>query len=420
MRSVAVALTLAFIVTVLPRGIALGKDAPPASIAVDLLKKPMFFYVAKGGPNACGPGCNEWIAAEGIFDLAVAARLRAFLSKQHNRNLPIYFYSPGGLADHAFSVGRILRERGMTAGVSRTLPDACKTLDEKACGALKRSGQTLKAELNAVSSCNSACVYALVGAKERRVPPGARLGVHSGKLLLMKIDPHGRIISVQSSAAKSRMDAFDARTRKYIAEMGVDTKLYDIASSVPHESGRYLSRDEIAALKIDPRAFQETGWMVVQSPRTSIRKLFLEAKGPEHKEHRVSLLDFSCGGSRGIQLVYIRGLSSDEGSGAEISGFVVDGKEVLLLRLRPAAFKMDVVDTGSSFDRWDRFETIEFLESVAKQESLEIGAGRSGRRLAAMSVKLSTAGLSDAVEALRKTCSADPYFPAMKPGGLTQ
>src|SRR4051812_26542185 len=124
MRIVVGALSLALIAAAVPGGTALGKAAPPASVAVDLLKKPMVFYVAKGEPNACGLGCNEWIAAEGTFALAVAARLRAFLSKQRNRNLPIYFYSPGGLADHALSVGRILRERGMTAGVSRTLPDA--------------------------------------------------------------------------------------------------------------------------------------------------------------------------------------------------------------------------------------------------------------------------------------------------------
>ena len=28
----------------------------------------MVFYVAKGEPGACGPGCQEWIAAEGFID----------------------------------------------------------------------------------------------------------------------------------------------------------------------------------------------------------------------------------------------------------------------------------------------------------------------------------------------------------------
>ena len=31
--------------------------------------EPMIFFVAKGEPNACGPGCSEWIAAEGTFDV---------------------------------------------------------------------------------------------------------------------------------------------------------------------------------------------------------------------------------------------------------------------------------------------------------------------------------------------------------------
>src|SRR5262249_6920354 len=94
MRIVVAALLLALSFAAVPGGTAFAKDPPPVPQSVELLKKPMFFYVAKGGPNACGPGCNEWIAAEGTFDLGVAGRLRAFLSKQRNRNLPIYFYSP--------------------------------------------------------------------------------------------------------------------------------------------------------------------------------------------------------------------------------------------------------------------------------------------------------------------------------------
>lgn len=91
-----------------------------------------------------------------------------------------------------------------------------------------------------------------------------------------------------------------------------------------------------------------------------------------------------------------------------------------MLRLKPAAFKLDLVDPGGSFDRWDRLEPIEFLEALAKQDSVEIGTGRSSTRLAAMSVKLSTVGLANAIGALRKTCATDPYFPTMKARGLEQ
>ena len=30
--------------------------------------EPMIFFLAKGERDACGPGCSEWIAAEGMFD----------------------------------------------------------------------------------------------------------------------------------------------------------------------------------------------------------------------------------------------------------------------------------------------------------------------------------------------------------------
>jgi hypothetical protein len=36
------------------------------------LTTPIEFYVAHGDANACGPGCSEWIAAEGKIDVGAA------------------------------------------------------------------------------------------------------------------------------------------------------------------------------------------------------------------------------------------------------------------------------------------------------------------------------------------------------------
>src|SRR5476649_1376066 len=47
-------------------------------------KPPMpdiMFFVAHGEPNACGHGCDEWIAAEGRIDVNAAQRLRKLLEK---------------------------------------------------------------------------------------------------------------------------------------------------------------------------------------------------------------------------------------------------------------------------------------------------------------------------------------------------
>ncbi|MGQ0686172.1 MAG: hypothetical protein ACT4OC_27760, partial [Bradyrhizobium sp.] len=59
----------------------------PASAAPDVVRRvpvsraapPMAFYVVKGAPDACGRGCDSWIAMEGQVDGAAASRFRKFL-----------------------------------------------------------------------------------------------------------------------------------------------------------------------------------------------------------------------------------------------------------------------------------------------------------------------------------------------------
>ena len=50
---------------------------------------PIAFFLAKGEADICGPGCREWIAADGTIDPAAAPRLRAFLTRLGKRQLPI-------------------------------------------------------------------------------------------------------------------------------------------------------------------------------------------------------------------------------------------------------------------------------------------------------------------------------------------
>ncbi|MET0923316.1 MAG: hypothetical protein ABWY47_09270 [Xanthobacteraceae bacterium] len=56
-----------------------GKSAPKSKPQSSPITTPIVFYAAKGQADACGPGCSEWIAAEGQFDLGAPQRLRTFL-----------------------------------------------------------------------------------------------------------------------------------------------------------------------------------------------------------------------------------------------------------------------------------------------------------------------------------------------------
>jgi hypothetical protein len=282
-------------------GTSAGAQPAPVSnlthlprLEMDMLRAlPLTFYVAKGAPNACGKGCNTWIAAEGGFDLGAVARFKQFLKTTSNRGLPIFFYSPGGVAQNAMTVGRIMRALKMTAGVAKTTPVECVTakLSEKACHQLKSSGRELAADLSdSKGVCASACVYALIGASTRDIAPGAILGIHAG--LPVSIYNDGRV-ALGSAAVKRKVKA---RLQAYIAEMGVDPALLDVAEATSHDQIRVLTRDEIVQFKIDPRSVVETLWalQVPPSGNAYLAKRVAQVKGDENAVYQQRTLAISC------------------------------------------------------------------------------------------------------------------------------
>jgi hypothetical protein len=77
-------------------GFALAQD--PHRPAVGGIGSPtdaMIFYVARGAAGACGPGCSEWIAAEGTVQWDTHKRLIAILDRQAGRKLPVIIHSWG-------------------------------------------------------------------------------------------------------------------------------------------------------------------------------------------------------------------------------------------------------------------------------------------------------------------------------------
>jgi hypothetical protein len=257
--------------------------------------EPMIFFVAKGEPNACGPGCSEWIAAEGTFDgPQVERRFRDLLNTLKGRNLPIVFNSLGGLIGEALVLGRILRERRMAASVGESYPEGCGTrlAADESCRRIMEANREIKAQLRSTGAvCSSACVYALLGASTRHVPAGARVGIHAATPT-----------AVSSQPGWLTVEQMHNNRKRYILEMGANPDLQDAAIKTPPPGVHVLSREELVRYRVETSAPYESDWLQYQEPRGAKRTYMLKAitagRGADGTEFRTSNLRMTCAESR--------------------------------------------------------------------------------------------------------------------------
>jgi hypothetical protein len=193
----------------------------------------MIFYVAHGPADSCGPGCSDWIAAEGAVQWDSYKRLIAMLDRQAGRKLPVVIHSRGvSNLKVASSLGRILRDRGLDATAGTTEVAACAGKPDADCFTLKRPGGPLDAKLSASDLiCDFACVLTLAGGVHRSLPQAAKV-VLSGRSVRNRLAPN-----VSAEQRESLTEYFGEQHRKYLHEMGIAPDLVDIVDGIS-EGGR--------------------------------------------------------------------------------------------------------------------------------------------------------------------------------------
>lgn len=409
---------------VVTNGIA--APAQPADTDAWLRRQAMIFFVAKGEPGACGPGCSEWIAAEGVIDGDAPQRFHDFLEALPRRDLPIFFNSTGGIIGHASAIGLILRKHRMTAGVGRTLPERCPhgVPTDEACRRVLRLTPEHRARLvTGGARCFSACVYAFVGGSDRQVARDAQLGIHSARMLRQ-----GSPLSV---------DEVHHLLKRYVIEMGVDPGLIDAAAKVSPDRIRYMSRDEIARFGVETRGSYETSWTLYEhgSNLFYVFKSITQARSAQGKEYRTGTVRLWCvGGAFGIALAYQRELPANEIGGASVIRVTAGDSELVLKRDEATAasgrrstsaaleilskFAVKVSEPPPGSERWSTSAGRDFLRYATVAPSIVItedpvpqGSGPGLSR----AVKLSTNGLSKVLEAFQKRCG-EPDF--LSPQGV--
>lgn len=244
---------------------------------------PISFALVKGVPGACGPGCDGWIAAEGKIDNSAAARFRKFMKQIGDRKLPIYFNSPGGNLEQALAIGNMLREKKAAVRVGRTTLRECgfEPQEGEACTKLKQSGRELHGEVwTRGAMCNSACPYLILGAPSRDIAPDVTLAVHSPRVIL-NFTGGVPTREMRAQALQRAMERSDKMVLDYIAKLGADPGLLTAARSVPFESMRVLTREEIARFALDRRERVESPWMFEAAARGIAYKTILTRKDGE-------------------------------------------------------------------------------------------------------------------------------------------
>lgn len=371
----------------------------------------MSFYVVKGAPDACGRGCDSWIAVEGQVDAGAAPRFRKFLRQLRGRGLPIYFASPGGNLDQALAMGAMLREKPTIARVARTVVNECgfEAQDSAVCLKLKQSGRELHGQLSTRgANCNSACPYLMLGATTREIAPDAVLAVHSPRVLVHFPGNGTPSREMRAAATERGLDRADRMLRGYIVKMGADVGLLELARTIRFEDVHVLTREEIAGFGIDRRELAETPWIFEGNTRSTVRKTISQRSDGDNV-YRMAQWRLFCFDTEQFELDFQRPAVTS-------SMFPT----ILISNSGPISlyFKSAPVRTPG-FELWGLRMTRASLQALAdgpEFDFTETSQAPDGRRRV-RKTKFSSEGLAGALDRLLTTCPpAKPAAPVQAAG----
>jgi hypothetical protein len=358
-------------------------------------EEPMTFYVVKGAPDACGRGCDIWIEAEGKVEADTAARLKTFLDRLRDRNLPIYFASPGGNLDQAIAMGNLLHGRTSVARVGRAMVRECgfEAQDSDVCVKLKRSGRELHGDLfTGGAICASACPYAFLGATVHEVAPDAILAIHSPKVILdfRGGQPEAFVIAAANQRGRERADRVAST---YLAKMGIDAGLLALTRTVKFEDIHVLTRDEIARFGLDRRELVETAWRFEPTALNMVRKI-ATVRAPGETSFRLMQWRVFCFDTDRFALDFQRPIPA-----AGIAS-------VSIAHSGASAVYFSGPTKGPSVEQWSMGLIRSRLDALVNHPQIDIieTSVAADGRLVPRTTKLSNEGWAGAIETLLASC----------------
>ncbi len=211
--------------------VILAETASPPPQEQQLDRPAMRFeWVREGPPERCRDKCREWISATGRIVPTTPTDFESFAAARSVRGATIVLDSGGGAVVPGLALGRAFRKAGVSTVVGRTI----------------REGGNVS--LSSRASCNSMCVFLLLGGVKRHVPEEARVLVH-------QIWPASKREDATATTYTATQMLLTQRTlgqvARYTVDMGGDVELFEIATRTPPwENLRPLTRDELRRLGV--------------------------------------------------------------------------------------------------------------------------------------------------------------------------
>jgi hypothetical protein len=208
-------------------------QTPKAAPSVLAGPAPMRFEWLREGPaDKCGNQCREWISASGAIVDSTPQDFEIFARARDVRGATLVLDSPGGNVIPGLALGREFRRLEITTSVGK---------------AIKVPGEQ-RSTISPRASCNSMCVFLLLGGIQRHVPDEARILVHQIWPSNKRNDANAATYSAGNVVAIQRVNGDIGR---YIVDMGVDIELFEISSRIPPwEDMRRLTREELRRMKV--------------------------------------------------------------------------------------------------------------------------------------------------------------------------
>ena len=191
-----------------------------------------FEWLREGPADKCGNQCHEWISASGAIVDSTLQDFEIFARARDVRGATVVLDSPGGNVIPGLALGREFRRLEITTSVGK---------------AVKIAGEQ-RSTISPRASCNSMCVFLLLGGVQRHVPDEARILVHQIWPSNKRNDANAATYSAGNVVAIQRVNGDIGR---YIVDMGVDIELFEISSRIPPwEDMRRLTREELRRMKV--------------------------------------------------------------------------------------------------------------------------------------------------------------------------